>query len=420
MRIQVIKAGEPVPAPGHPARWARSGLLARALAARGHEVEWVVSTFDHGSKTQVYSTDTTVDVAPQIRLIAFHAPPYAGHRSLARLQHHRILTEKLVKHLAQGPRPDLIVAALPVPEMAAAAVRAGKARGIPVVVDCRDQWPDIFLEGRGILTPLLKLVTAPMDWATRAACTGATAITGHTERFVEWGVAKAGRSRRAADRAFPLGYSADPPVPGDLAAAESELDALGIGHQRDRVRALFVGTLSQHFDLSPLIAGARRAAASGAPVELVICGDGDRRGAWESEAAGVPGIHWLGWRTAPFIWALLRRADLGLAPYLPSPSFVQSVPNKFFEYLSAGLPIASTLPGESEPLLTVDGAGWRVDGTAEGWQRMFDTLSARRPILEEGGRRAEALFTERFRADEVYGAFAAHLEGIVAASGSGR
>jgi glycosyltransferase involved in cell wall biosynthesis len=416
MRVMVFRAGEPVPGPDRPVRWSRSGLISKALAARGHQVTWVVATFDHGAKHHVFPQDTTWTPLRGIEMVALYAPGYSTHRSPRRLLHHHVLARKLRQLMAQSGGFDLLVPALPVPEVARDCVRQAKAWGVPCVVDCRDMWPDIFREGRhGLAALAVRAATAPMERATREACAGATAILGHTEEFVEWGVAKAGRARRPDDRAFAFGYTPDAPTGPQVSAARALLDRAGVMAERQVLRVTFVGTLTRHFDLEIVLGAFADFARRNVAVELVICGDGDRGGQLRETGKGLPNVRWLGWQEAPVIWELLRRSDVGLAPHIPSPSFVQSVPNKIIEYLSAGTPILTSLAGTTADLLAEHRAGWTYpSGDRAGVGAAIERLVADRDGVRRAGEAGQALFESRFRADQVYGGYAEHLEGIVA------
>jgi hypothetical protein len=52
MRVWLITVGEPLPLDGPGERMLRTGILAAFLAARGHEVVWWSSSFDHVRKRQ--------------------------------------------------------------------------------------------------------------------------------------------------------------------------------------------------------------------------------------------------------------------------------------------------------------------------------------------------------------------------------
>ena len=59
---------------------------------------------------------------------------------------HRILGLKYRYAARREPPPDLIYVCMPTLELAVESVRYGREQGIPVIVDIRDQWPEIFLE----------------------------------------------------------------------------------------------------------------------------------------------------------------------------------------------------------------------------------------------------------------------------------
>lgn len=83
------------------------------------------------------------------------------------------------------------------------------------------------------------------------------------------------------------------------------------------------------------------------PIHLVMGGrfPDDR---FEAEVRGLAGwrkVDFRGWADRPQMAAILADARCGLVVYHPTPNVVESEPNKFFEYLTAGLPlIASDFP----------------------------------------------------------------------------
>ena len=58
-----------------------------------------------------------------------------------------------------------------------------------------------------------------------------------------------------------------------------------------------------------------------------------------------------GWIEREQILSLMANAAVGVAPYIDSMNYRLNTPNKFGEYLSAGLPIAVSVSGEMERLL---------------------------------------------------------------------
>lgn len=415
MHIFIVKTGEPLPTGGREVRLWRSGLLTKRLLELGHEVTWLSSTFEHGAKRHMADNDVVVKPVERLTIRAFWAPGYSQHRSWQRLFHHWVLTHKVDRWMTETQRPDVVVAALPVPELAACAIRHAREWGIPSIVDCRDMWPDNLLEGRtGLHRAFLQLATSSMRHATRDACRAASAVTGHTEEFVDWAVAQGGRIRTDLDRSFPLGYPVSPPSESALRHACETLDRVGIREGDATFRVTFVGTLTRHFDLRPMVDSARKAKQHGLRMQFVVCGDGDRLGPLRDAASGLGSVKWLGWQDAAVIWALLRRSHVGLAPYAPSAIFAKSIPNKVIEYLSAGLPVLSSLGGLTQQLLEMSRGGWTY-GTEQGaglWERL-ERLADDPETLGAASRAARKLFDDRFEARRVYDEFAGHIAQLV-------
>ena len=142
LSIWLITVGEPLPFQGSSARPWRTGLLARLLARRGHNVTWWTSSVDHFTKRFFVNESKRVDVEPNFALQFLHGRLYKRNISMARWRNHREIAAEFDRISAGAQRPDLIVCSYPTIELSAAAARYGKAHGIPVLLDIRDLWPD--------------------------------------------------------------------------------------------------------------------------------------------------------------------------------------------------------------------------------------------------------------------------------------
>jgi glycosyltransferase involved in cell wall biosynthesis len=108
---------------------------------------------------------------------------------------------------------------------------------------------------------------------------------------------------------------------------------------------------------------------------------------------------------------LLSISDIGLACYAKDAP--QSIPNKIIEYMSAGMPILSSLKGETKELLGENSCGLTYD--PEDLSDFMSKLS----ILESYNLRGDmsknaiSLFNDNFDADKVYGEYVHYLESFV-------
>jgi glycosyltransferase involved in cell wall biosynthesis len=108
----------------------------------------------------------------------------------------------------------------------------------------------------------------------------------------------------------------------------------------------------------------------------------------------------------------MRTAWVGLAPYVEGAG--QSLPNKPFEYMAAGLPIISSLPGELEALLRQEGIGLQYKaGDVESLVGAIKFLVEHPDERRRMAIRSRMLFEKRFAADIIYSRYVEHLEQVV-------
>jgi glycosyltransferase involved in cell wall biosynthesis len=420
LAVWLVQVGEPLPIdPGHP-RLFRNGLFAKALAARGHRVTWWASTFRHSSKTHRFGEDTVVALADGTKLVLLHSPGYRRNVSLERLRDHEALARRFRPLAEREAVPDVIHCGFPTIELAEAAAAYGRRHGVPVVLDARDQWPDIFLGA--VPAPLrwaVRLALRPKFRQTRDAFRAATAVSGHTPPFVEFGLRYAGRPAGPWDRAFPFAYPDEPPTEGAVCEARAFWAERGLGEGATTPVFCYFGAFGAHraMDLSTPIKAARILAAEGRPFRLVLCGEGPTLEACRASGAGLESVLFPGWVDHPKIWTLMRMSWAGLLPYRPAPDFAMSIPNKAVEYLSASLPIVTSLEaGYLRETLEHEGCvHFYRAGDPRGLAALLRRLAVDPGARERSAGRAGAVFKARFSAETVYAGMAEYLEGLARA-----
>ena len=413
MRVWLITIGEPLPTDAGTPRLLRTGILASLMHRRGIEVTWWTSNFDHQRKVTRAATPASGRTAAGYGLELLRGRPYWSNVSLARIRNHRQLAADFRARATQAPCPDVILCSYPTIELCEAAIDYGREQRIPVAIDIRDLWPDVFLDLLPApLQPLGALTLRSMFEASRRTCRGAGAIIGITDAFVDWGVGRAGRQRRRWDLAVPLGYEATQPARADLERARRDWDAMGV--DQETFTLCFFGTLGRQFDIATVFEAARR--LLGQPVRFVICGDGDGAPAYRQAAADLPNVLMPGWVDAASIRTLMERSAAGLAPYHCGPSFTRSLPNKVVEYMAGGLPLLSCLTGEVDKLLREEQCGitWS-EGNAGSLVTAIERLRLEPGLRSQMADNSAFVFRSRFVADTVYGRLSDHLCALAAA-----
>jgi glycosyltransferase involved in cell wall biosynthesis len=406
VNIWLVRDLEPIPSDPGDRRLMRAGMLAQALARRGHATTWFTSSFDHYQKRQRTERDETIAAEPNLVIEMFRGPGYVSNVSLARIGHNRDFAARWRRYAAaSGTRPDLLITDVPTTEAAAAVVRFGKANGIPTVLSIRDLWPDFFVDYLpALLRPLARPFVLPLDRQVRYAAVNATSLIGISDGYLQWGLAKGERSRRDLDRVFPLGYDARPqPSTAAIGAFRSKL---GTG---DKTLVSFVGSWGRTYDLELVRAAAEQLAARD-DLTFVVAGDQDTQPDLRDALSRLPNVVLPGWLSADDIALLVSASAIGLLPYQPNAP--QGLPNKVFEYMAYGAYQLATLEGEIGPFYAETGAGQAVG------RDLAPAITSALPIALDVNKRAEriALFERRYSADAVYGAMVDHIEQVAALS----
>lgn len=413
MKIWLITVGEPLPGvdAGNP-RLLRTGVLFRRLSELGHEVVWWTSAFDHFGKRHRVDFDTTITQSGgSIRLL--RSVGYTRNLSLKRFIEHREVAQKFASAARDQGRPDIILASLPTVELAKVAVRYGREFDVPVVVDVRDLWPDALINLlpvrlHGIGRFALSWMIRDARWSLRH-CSG---IVGISPGYLAWGLGYAGRLRGPTDGIFPLGYVAPPNSPRSAGDTDDRMRSMGI--DESKCLCWYVGSFGRQYDLGPVLESARYLYKLGRDdIQFVVSGEGENGKRWRALAGDSDNIVFTGWIGADEINWMRQRACIGLQPYVVNAP--QGLANKLFEYLSAGIPVVSSLRGENEVLIEKHQCGltYRAGDSMDFLSKVLQLVD-NEDIRIAMGRRGKALFEAEFDGGTVCDGLIAHLTAIAA------
>lgn len=405
LKIWILEIGEPSPLEPD-VRLHRYGEFSRALAARGHDVTWWASSFSHAPRKFIVRSDQDV-VLDGVTLRLIHGKGYLRSVSMARILHQRHFASQFLRRADSYPKPDIIICPIPTIENAEAAVTWGNRNGVPVFIDIRDLWPDELVDlAPSMLRWAARLLLSPFFVKMKFICTEASAITGVSRSYLDYGLKFAHRRISSDDFVFPLGYSAQAISPDKLEAARLWRDQI-LGRS-DKFTLCFFGTLGNFFSIETVIEAARHLRRE-MPIQVIVGGDGSNLRRYRGIARGVDEIVFPGWLTAPRIAAVMESSHAGLAPYKEGARM--SLPNKPFEYMSAGLPVISSVIGELADLLRDNDCGvtYSASSVAELCSviRLLYRDQSKRVRM---GRNALELFKSRYTVEKIFDQVAARIE----------
>lgn len=408
MKIWLLKIGEPIPV-GSSVRKLRTAMMADKLAERGHEVLWWTSAFDHHKKTMVFKDNEEIVLHPRIRVKTLMGMAYGRNVSLKRYADHWIISKKF-KHAAGSEiRPDVIVTAMPDYHLAYEAVSFARRYDIPVFVDIRDQWPDVFLDALPRWArPLLRKMLFYDYGKLSALLAGSDGIFSATSTWLDWALEKTTRARKDGDRVFFLG--APKFIREHSSHPESKLTPI-LKKIEGRFVLTFIGTFSHVHNPASVVDAAKELKRRGTMRDqpfFILAGDGPLRNQMIDRAQGMENILFPGWIDGNEITELLSVSSVGLVPFGVE---TDQFPNKAFTYLSAGLPVLSCDRGDLSRLLLAYRAGYHFSRSSPPeLADLIEKLSKDPALCDEMRGNAGQLFQEKLDAEKIYTAFAEHVE----------
>ncbi len=300
---------------------------ARALAQRGDEVDLICV----GEREQLRVGEGTIRTHPVASEKA------SGGASAYLRDYATFLTRALWKLSALDSRQRFdLVEVHNMPDILTAAALVPRLRGVPVILNMHDTFPELFSTKYGRAAgDWLERMLMREERASAALATHLITVTDQARKRVEGRGVGVGRTtivmNSPDERVFgpprePVQFPADGPI-----------------------RVLYHGGLAPRFGVESAIRAFERLRASVPRLELRVCGSGEDRDRLAALAAEIaPERISVSPEPVPFerIPDELRAAHIGVVPTLHDRFTELLLPVKLLEYVHMGLPvIASRLPG---------------------------------------------------------------------------
>lgn len=366
----------------------RSYEMARALIERGHSVTMVCGSYNQGDTglKMAFAKGRRRGLVDGIDVIEFQL---AYGNQLGFWKRLAVFAKFAIASVGVAMRePAEVIFATTTPLTAGIpGIFARWLRRIPFVFEVRDLWPELPKMMGVIKNPIILALMSALEWVSYRS---ADRLIGLSPGIVE-GILARGVKR---DRVIMVPNGCD-----------LEIFGAGVpgwrpeGVTTESMMAVFTGTHGQANGLDAVLDAAAVLEKRGeALIDLVLVGQGQEKPRLQQKAQreGLKMVKFVDPVAKTQLAGLMAEADLGMQLLRNVPAFYFGTsPNKFFDYLSAGLPVLTNYPGWVSEMVTANECGFVVP--ADDPDAFADALIAAandREALERMGRNARA-FAER-------------------------
>jgi len=331
----------------------RSYEMAQALVRAGHSVTMVCGSYEQGKTGLIGAFDggRRRGIVDGLDVIEFELN-YGNHMGSARRV--GVFVKFALNSIGVALRePADVIFATTTPLTAGIpGILARWLRGKPFVFEVRDLWPEL-PKAMGVITnPVILCLMSVLEWISYRS---ADRLVGLSPGIVE-GIAARGvdKSRIAM---VPNGCDID--LFAGSAAAWRPEDVRG-----DQLLAIFTGTHGPANGLDAVLNAAAVLKRRGRnDIRIALVGQGREKPRLQARASSenLDNLLFLDPLPKVHLTALMAGADLGLQILRNVPAFYYGTsPNKFFDYIAAGLPVLNNYPGWLAGLISETSCGFTV------------------------------------------------------------
>lgn len=317
--------------------------IADAANRLGCQVTHFTSTFRHAAKQHRFEKTEYYQVRDQYEVVYTRSLGYKKNMSPRRFFAHWQFAQKLLAEMDRREKPDAIFISMPPLSTINAVSRWGKKRGVPVIIDIIDPWPDSFIKDVPLsVKGIARQAIWPFYRSLRNSFANCSAITAISRGYLEWAADHHDGSKPT--RTFYLAANFD-----EVHAMMEEFSRT-IKKDPSVLRLIYAGSLASSYDI-PCILAAAEIMHKKYPgkTEFIFTGLGPQKTLIEEYISRNDNIQYLGFVSKEELMKQYYLSDIGLIQH--KNNLTQTVTYKLFSYLSAGLPVLNSLQSEMATLI---------------------------------------------------------------------
>lgn len=384
----------------------RSVMLASYLADRGYKVTYWGTAFDHVHKKFLWNETIHEKVNENEDAVMLH--PKIGYRkniSLKRFFYGKAMARELKNEINKKgdfTPPDIIFSAWPQEEICRVLEDYGKVNKVPVIVDVRDMWPDIFEYAfPKALRRMAPMILSPLKKRAAKTFRHADAICSMSPVALKWGLKYAGREKSFLDRVVYLGKERKILNEEEVQKQFKEMTAKRVTPDTWNL-CVFTTLSSRGLDLDTVIKAVEIVHGTHPEIRLVIGGTGDDEGRLRNLISKFPYIVMPGYMNDAQMTYMMSISKAGLLPYRNCSDMKNAWGNKVGQYFSAGLPFFNSTEGIANRYIKKYGCGINYqEGNSKELAEKIIALMKNPRELKVMSENARERFEEDFEANKI-------------------
>lgn len=303
--------------------------MADIITANGYSLEVITSSFRHLTKKQRIVSELNLDLPYKVTLL--FEPGYKKNISIQRLFSHHQFSINIRNYLEKCSKPDLIIVSVPSLAVGSVVTKYANRKGIKVIIDIQDLWPESFKMAIDI--PVISdMLFSPMMLQANNIYKRADYIMAVSDTFVNRGL----RYNRKDTKGLSI-Y-----IGSDVELANAEKAGISVIKPEYEFWIGYVGALGRSYDLRVVIDAISKLYRKGITnINFIIMGDGPLKNEF-SEYANLNKVKcdFKGFIKYGEMMAILDKCDLAVNPI--DGKSVSSIINKVSDYAIAGVPVINT------------------------------------------------------------------------------